>query len=1230
LREILTITAIITIVVLTMALGVPHFIDWSVHRAAIEARLSQALGVPIEIAGPIDIKLLPTPTLSLQRFAVSGAELHLSGDAARFELSLVPLLRGEFQILVADLDAPRLTANVDATGGIALPVVAAGRADKIQLDKLLVRNGTIALNDTNGHERNAIAAISFSGSADTLLGPVKGQGEFTRDGRPFTYRFSTGMMEADRLRLKLVLDMRGEVSHADLDGALTARSIEGRRRIGFEGTATFSGRIGDAALPWRAIASGNADAQGLHASNVDMRLGDEETALSASGAADAHFGDSADAHIDLTSRQLDFDRLQAKYDLGGLLRAASVSQGVPPLPIAIDWHGDTITLGGDTASEASAALRLDPKKPLALSAAATLPARSRFSIVGVFERGVAPGFNGRLEFASRDPERFAGWLSPMLPDMAENLRALPFRLIEVAGEAGLSAAGFLIRDLRARLDRSSFAGTLSYTRALGAEGARLFADLTSPALDIEKLPDLSGAAKGAANLDLSITLDAKAVKVGGLAATPVDAGRIRAKFAREATETRLERLSVADLGGANIEASGLWRDGTAKLDARVDATQLRDLAGLVGRVAPGSAAGFLQSRAAALSPAHLRLQGESDPGRPDLFGFNMLTIDGSLGTTRASLRLAQAADDPQASEATILLEAPEAAGLARQVGLSVLPLRGLGKGRLAATGRGRLGAPWAGFLSAAFAGTTANLDGTLRLDEDGPTLSGGLKMTSGDVVPLLQLLALTPPDLTTRLPLDLTGRLDWKPANWRLEPLSGTIAGSAVSGQLVRSADAAAIGGSLALDRLPLGTLAWTILGREQPVRAGAVWPDATFAQPLADPPGIGLNVKAARVDVSDTLTGTDASLRLTMAPGALGIDRLSMRLAGGRVEGSLALRREEDNVAFSGRLALDHLMVERPAFAASLTGSLEFASSGKSEAALAAGLAGAGEIGLGNIRVNGFDPTALPRVIALADDEKISVEPKEVDAALSRELDRAPFKTNTELYYNAALAGGVLRLSPRAAYAVGPTLVSLQPAFDSRNLALNLQADLALAVPPRGWSASPPQISVAWTRLLSQPARRIDSSAFVAALAARAAQREGARIQALEFDIKERAFFNRRLKWERARQEERDREAAELARAEQERIERERRAEQERIEQERRAAAEAEAARRRAAAEAAQRRAAAEAEATRRRAETTPVAPVGTDNPFIRAQPAPAPGLLAPRFRAPTADQDPSAAGRY
>src|SRR5947209_3816988 len=146
-REILTIFASIVIVLLTAALGVPYFIDWSSHRAEIEMRLARALGTPIEIAGPIDIKVLPTPVLAIQRFAAGGAEVRLSGESARFELALVPLLRGEFQILQADLDRPTLATNADSTGAITLPALPAGKAKKVQLNSLVIRDGTIVFND---------------------------------------------------------------------------------------------------------------------------------------------------------------------------------------------------------------------------------------------------------------------------------------------------------------------------------------------------------------------------------------------------------------------------------------------------------------------------------------------------------------------------------------------------------------------------------------------------------------------------------------------------------------------------------------------------------------------------------------------------------------------------------------------------------------------------------------------------------------------------------------------------------------------------------------------------------------------------------------------------------------------------------------------------------------------------------------------------------------------------
>ena len=65
-------------------------------------------------------------------------------------------------------------------------------------------------------------------------------------------------------------------------------------------------------------------------------------------------------------------------------------------------------------------------------------------------------------------------------------------------------------------------------------------------------------------------------------------------------------------------------------------------------------------------------------------------------------------------------------------------------------------------------------------------------------------------------------------------------------------------------------------------------------------------------------------------------------------------------------------------------------------------------------------------------------------------------------------------------------------------------------------WSGPPPTAGVTVDNALEAPKRQIDVSALSAALAAQAIARETDRISTMESDIRERAFFNRRLKGER------------------------------------------------------------------------------------------------------------------
>ena len=64
---------IAVILALVTALVGPFFIDWGHYRGAIEAEASKVVGVPVRIAGKIDVRLLPSPSLAFNQVEVGDA-----------------------------------------------------------------------------------------------------------------------------------------------------------------------------------------------------------------------------------------------------------------------------------------------------------------------------------------------------------------------------------------------------------------------------------------------------------------------------------------------------------------------------------------------------------------------------------------------------------------------------------------------------------------------------------------------------------------------------------------------------------------------------------------------------------------------------------------------------------------------------------------------------------------------------------------------------------------------------------------------------------------------------------------------------------------------------------------------------------------------------------------------------------------------------------------------------
>ncbi len=1121
LRESLTVLAGLVILVLMTALVGPYFVDWSAQRPAIEARLSAVLGQSVTISGAVDIKLLPSPRLELHQVSVAGVagQPGFSAEAVRLELAPMPLLRGELNFIEADFDQPRLLVTITREGDIRLPLAEGQLGPDTKFERISLHRASIFVEDVVSGRKLALDSLDLEADATSLNGPFKGNGQVILAGEAVPFRFSTGVIEEDKLRLRLALERAGALPQAEFDGfASLPAGPDGVRRPQFEGSASLSGSLGAGGLPWHV--SGPIVVDRTHAKShaLEFRAGEEAAALSASGTGEWQFGARPSVELVLVARQLDLDRLGAGgTGAGGIMGEWRARLADPdlfarlPLAASVDFTTPVLTLGGQVLPDFALKLATSSNRAAELRLTANAPGRTSLALEGSVEPGAATGFKGQVQASTKEAARLAEWLDGLVPELADGLRALPFRRFNLEGLAQVSGVQFSGGDLVLQLDRSTLRGALALTRAVGAERGRLFADLTSQALDLDELPGFTQALAGSGSLDLAVTLDARAVKIARFGDGTVDSGRIRSKFSRVGASLTLDQLLVENLGGAGLMAKGKW-DGTAgRIDASLDAARLVDLTDLLRRVAPGPVTEALAMRAVALSPARIIFAADVR-GTPDgALALAGLNLDGSLNATKISAMLRPGAVDASLIAGNLVLDAPETAPLLRQLGLDAVILNGAGRGALKIDVAGQAASPLDVMLEASLAGTRLTASGKLEADIAG--FAGTFRADSANAAPLARILGTSLPDGGASLPLALVGDARGAWGRWHVPRLSGGFAGSNFDGALelertpVRPGsrtDRTRISGSLQIDRLSLAGLASLALGPLPAPVAGAVWPDAIFGAGLAQAPAVSLALGIASLDLGRGWTGQEAKLHLDIGPGIVELGKLSMKLAGGMVSGTVALRRDGANAAVSGKLGIDRMPVRQPSLEGLASGDIEFTSTGGSLAALAAGMAGNGRLNLAAARVPLADKATLARVLGLADKSQLTFEPDELKRTLLRELDKGPAELGDQ-GFDLAMAAGTLRLVPLTGDG------ALKLALDLRTLALDQRLVLTEATMPPEWTGVLPKIEVTFKGAAGAVVRDVEAGNFVNDITARQIARDSARIAALEADIRERASFNRR-----------------------------------------------------------------------------------------------------------------------
>lgn len=1169
LRETLTILAVLLVLALSAALAAPLFIDWNAQRGWVEERLSAALGGEVRIAGNIDLRLLPAPSLDVAGavWRAPGANvLQLEVNRVRLEIALTPLLQGAVRFVEARLDQPRLVAALSSDGGLNLPQ-AGEKGGVVAFERIEIRGGEILLLRT-GAEAIRVAGVDADADASSLRGPFRGSGGFSTPGGRIGFRFGAGVAEEDRIRIKVTTEQTQGAPQIDLDGALIAERAGASTRLRFEGAAALwaNAQAEGVDIPWRASGTLAADLSSGRMEPMEVRFGPPERQSTATGAASVDI-DARRVTLGLSAPQIDADWLLGSRDapaesMGRLSRLLTNALERPArqraFAIRLEASTPALQLGGETITDASLRLTLPTSGDDQLTLNASLPGRSLISLDGAIESGAAARFAGKARASSRDLPRLADWLSRADADLAERLRGLPFRALDIGGDIELSRSALAARDLEIRADRTTLRGAAAFTAALAGEPPRLFADFTSPALDLDSIPSLRGPARALQDADLNLSLDARAVRLAGVGGGVVDAGRIRGKLTRNGQRLELERLSVENLGGATLNASGLVDGDGANLQGRLEAQRLVELAALVRRVAPGPWADLLNERAVSLSPARFDVNAEA-AAKDGTFELRTLRVDGSARGSRITIA---GRPDGEDIEAQADISSADTPMLLRQFGVETVPIRSAPASRLTLRAKGSLAKGFKTEGGGDIAGASLTYNGALGDVSGRYGFNGQARVATKDATPLMQVLAVAWPDAQSAIPIEVSGELAATSQSLEATSLKGSIAGARVAGDIrfasVTENARRSLTGNLEIDSITIDALTALAIGPPAAsARSAALWSERAFASGIVDPPPTNISLRANQMNVRG-LDGRDFAARLVLANGAVALENLSLRIGQANVSGRAALRRDKADASLSALLDVKTPIVLPDQMSANAVLRIELAATGRSERALASNLAGAGRARLTDVVIARAAPAAIDTTVALAEKDAIAPDERTMSAALQKAFDAAPIRIPA-LDVDLLAANGVLRVQP-VKIDLQRADATFAAALDLRTLSVEQSVEIVSRVTPPKWSEPNPRVRIMWSGPLQKPVRSIDAAQLVNGLSARAIQRESARIEALDADIRERAMFNRRLRadqWIRQREAEIRIFVIEQERLEKLRLEAERKAEAERLAREKQRAME-------------------------------------------------------------------------
>jgi AsmA-like C-terminal region/AsmA family len=1102
--------AIAFIIALVAALVGPYFIDWNQFRPQFEAEASRIIGIPVQVSGELNARLLPAPSLRLRAVMVGGARDvgKIRADKLDVEFSLGSLMRGQWRANELTINGMVLDLGLDSRGRIDWPA-ATGKFNlgSLAIDRLNL-TGRIALRDAASVSMLELKDIAFSGDVRSLAGSVRGDGNATVAGIRYPFRIFSGQT-ADNAgtRVHVSVEPGERALSMDLDGLLSFTERTPR----FEGTVAAAvpapAKAQDGApTPWRVTAKVKADPSAARLEQIEANYGAEDRALKFTGLGDIRFGSTPRLHAALTARQLDADTLFAKAAakpaaaepvrwISGL-RTLVETLPVPMLATQIELSAEQIMLGGRPVQNLTGRFQGDATGWSVDGLDFRAPGTSHIAFTGA---GASPdSVAGALELESSDPDVLVGWMQARSDIAFRNQKPLRLR-----GKVRIDPDRAAIEALKAEIDGGTVEGRIALSQQDGS-GSRFEAALKADRLDLDAATAFARAVAGPQgdwpdqaqfSLDLGVAISS------GQELRP-----FTAKFGYDPKSVLLDNLKFGNAGGVTLESHGNFdRIGAmGSLEINATAATFGQLTGFAAPFAP-SFASRLNALGAGSGPVRARLA--FDLGSKTTVAVDRVAAQVALefespqfkgsGKFSAQPKIASVRgfDFSDIGQSEIGIEAK----LSAEQGRSLLAMLGLDRAIAAGDGPARFEGSGSGVWNAPLRlnahlsgnGLDADLQGTAEPFAADAKANLDLRIRKVNLAPLF---GLKPSDSLAQN-LSLTSRVSLAGNSLKLDDLDSSSAGARLRGHLALTLGAETnVEGDLGLDTIDLAPgFALAI---------GAADHDAT--EPLGTGLLKGWRGRVAFQALRGVLPG-GGEMRpfggVIRSDGqSLIFDALKGGIGGAEATATIDTRQGANGLAVNASVeftnidsgAMRYRGLKMPPGRASLQ--MTLASQGRSLSALSGAVSGSGTVTLQSAGIAGLDPRAFEVAIRASDngqatdDAKLRqiVEPILAAGSLKVAAAQVPFNIR-----DGRLRIGATTLDAEAARAI------VSGGYDVTADQVDIRASLTSTT--IGLASSRPEIQLFVVGSPDALTRSVDVSALSSWLAVRAIDRETRRLDSIE-----------------------------------------------------------------------------------------------------------------------------------